>query len=117
MTNAVKALALSQDNTRWKALWAAAALALALVALPTIGHAQGIIGGAERGSREGHRAAGPIGGVVGGAIGAGVGGAVGAVRGVIGAPDRGYRRHHGHYSRHYGCRGYYTRSGRFRCYR
>lgn len=116
MTSSVKAIALRQDQMRWKTLWAAAALALVLVALPAIGHAQGIIGGAERGSREGHRAAGPIGGVVGGAIGAGVGGVVGGVRGVVGAPQRGYR-HHGRYSRHYGCRGYYTSSGRFRCYR
>lgn len=86
------------------------AAALALLAIPSLGHAQGLVGGARDGSREGNRIAGPVGGVVGGAIGAGVGGAVGGVRGVLGIPDRGYRRG-------YQCRGYYTRSGVFRCYR
>jgi hypothetical protein len=89
---------------------AIAATALALLALPTLGHSQGIVRGAEEGAYRGNRAAGPVGGVVGGAIGAGVGGAVGAVNGVLGIPDRGYRRGHR-------CRGYYTRSGNFRCYR
>ncbi len=87
--------------------FAAAALALALAAVPSIGHAQGIIGGGERGSREGDRAAGPVGAVVGGAIGAGVGGAVGAVDGVLGIPHR--RWHH--------CHGFHDRYGRFHCYR
>ena len=84
--------------------------ALALLAIPHLAHAQGIVGGARDGSREGNRIAGPVGGLVGGAIGAGVGGAVGGVRGVLGIPDRGYRAG-------YQCRGYYTRSGVFRCYR
>jgi hypothetical protein len=84
---------------------AAAALVLALLAIPHIGHAQGIVRGAQEGSREGNRVGGPIGGVVGGAVGAGVGGAVGAVRGVFGITDRGYR-----------CRGYY-RHNHFHCYR
>src|SRR5882724_11030685 len=84
---------------------AAAAIVLALLAIPDIGHAQGIVRGAE-GAYEGSRVAGPVGGVVGGAVGAGVGGAVGAVNGVLGIPYRGYR-----------CRGYYNRYGRFRCYR
>lgn len=86
------------------------AAVLALLAIPSLGHAQGIVGGARDGSREGNRIAGPVGGLVGGALGAGVGGAVGGVRGVLGIPDRGYRRG-------YQCRGYYTRSGVFRCYR
>ena len=86
----------------------AAAFALALLAIPHIGHAQGIIGGAEEGSREGGRAAGPVGAVVGGAVGAGVGGAVGAVDGVLGIPGPRYRR---------GCRGFYDRYNRFHCYR
>ena len=86
----------------------AAALALALLAIPHIGHAQGIIGGAEEGSREGGRAAGPVGAVVGGAVGAGVGGAVGAVDGVLGIPNRHW---------HHGCRGFYDRYDRFHCYR
>jgi hypothetical protein len=87
---------------------AGAALVLALLAIPHIGHAQGIVGGAEEGSREGGRAAGPVGAVVGGAVGAGVGGAMGAVDGVLGIPNRGYRRH---------CRGFYDRYDHFHCYR
>jgi hypothetical protein len=84
---------------------AAAAFVLALFAIPHIGHAQGIVRGAQEGSAEGNRVAGPVGGVVGGAVGAGVGGAVGAVRGVFGL-DHGYR-----------CRGYYDRHDHFHCYR
>ena len=86
---------------------AAAALVLALLAAPHLGHAQGIVGGAEQGSREGGRAAGPVGAVVGGAVGAGVGGAMGAVDGVLGIPDR----------HHYRCRGFYDRYDHFHCYR
>src|SRR5713101_2858048 len=85
---------------------AGAAFALALLAIPHIGHAQGVVRGAQEGAYEGNRVAGPIGGVVGGAVGAGVGGAMGAVKGVFGIPDRGYR-----------CRGYYDRYRRFHCYR
>ena len=86
---------------------AGAALALALLAIPHIGHAQGIVRGAQEGGYEGNRVAGPIGGVVGEAVGAGVGGAVGAVDGVLGIPYRG----HGH------CRGFYDRYDHFHCYR
>jgi hypothetical protein len=89
---------------------ALAAGVLALLAIPHLAHAQGIVGGARDGSREGNRIAGPVGGVVGGAIGAGVGGAVGGVKGVFGIPDHGYRRG-------YRCRGYYDRYSRFHCYR
>jgi hypothetical protein len=85
---------------------AAAAIVLALLVIPHIGHAQGIVRGAQQGAYEGSRVAGPVSGVVGGAVGAGVGGAVGAVNGVLGIPYRGYR-----------CHGYYNRYGRFRCYR
>ncbi len=88
---------------------AAAAVTFALLAIPYAGHAQGIVRGAQEGAYEGNRAAGPVGGVVGGAVGAGVGGAMGAVKGVLGIPDRGYRRGHR-------CRGYY-RHGHFYCYR
>jgi hypothetical protein len=87
---------------------AAAAIALALLAAPHSGHAQGIVGGAQEGAREGRRDAGPVGAVVGGAVGAGVGGAIGAVDGVLGLP-----RHHWHR----GCRGFYDRYDRFHCYR
>src|ERR1039457_4574696 len=79
---------------------AIAAIVLALLAIPHVGHAQGIVRGAQEGSAEGNRVAGPVGGVVGGAVGAGVGGAMGAVRGVFGIPDRGYRRG-------YRCRGFF----------
>jgi hypothetical protein len=91
-----------------KTRFALVAGVLALLAIPHLGHAQGIIGGAQEGSREGGRAAGPVGAVVGGAVGAGVGGAVGAVDGVLGIPNRGYRHH---------CRGFYDRYDRFHCYR
>jgi hypothetical protein len=84
-----------------------AALALALLAIPHAGHAQGIVRGAQQGAAEGDRVAGPVGGLVGGAVGAGVGGAVGAVDGVLGIPYRG----HGH------CRGFYDRYNHFHCYR
>jgi hypothetical protein len=89
---------------------AAAAIVLALLAIPHIGHAQGIVRGAQEGAYEGSRVAGPVGGVVGGAVGAGVGGAMGAVKGVFGIPDRGWRRG-------YRCRGYYDRYSHFHCYR
>jgi hypothetical protein len=90
-----------------KSYFAVAAIALALLAIPRTGHAQGIVRGAQEGAYEGERAAGPIGGVVGGAVGAGVGGAIGAVDGVLGIPD----------GRHYRCRGFYDRYDRFHCYR
>src|ERR1700721_1618246 len=80
------------------ARWLAApALALALLAVPHVAHAQGVVGGMERGaaqgSYDGSRVAGPVGG-----------GAVGAVDGILGIP--GPR-----------CRGYYNRYGHWRCYR
>src|SRR2546429_8517110 len=78
-------------------LWlTAAAFVLALLAVPHIGHAQGLVRGAEEGSYEGNRIAGPVGGVVGGAGGAGGGGALGAGRGGVGVSEGGYR-----------CRGYF----------
>jgi len=90
-----------------KSCLAVAAMALALLAIPSIGHAQGIVRGAQEGAYEGNRVAGPVGGVVGGAVGAGVGGAVGAVDGVLGIPD----------GRRYRCRGFYDRYDHFHCYR
>ena len=86
---------------------AGTAIALALLAIPHPGHAQGVVRGAQEGAYEGNRVAGPIGGAVGGAVGAGVGGAVGAVDGILGIP------YHGRYH----CRGYYNRYGHFHCYR
>src|SRR5215831_4165639 len=92
---------------RW--VFAAAAGALALLAIPYAAHSQGIIRGAQQGAYEGNRVAGPVGGVVGGAVGAGVGGAVGAVEGVLGVPHRTYRHH-------YRCRGYYDSYGYYHCF-
>jgi hypothetical protein len=85
----------------------AAVAALALLATPGAGQAQGIVRGAQEGSAEGGRIAGPVGGLVGGAVGAGVGGAVGAVDGILGIPT--YRWHHH-------CRGYRDGEGYFHCY-
>jgi hypothetical protein len=105
----IKTLALA-DVAPVRLLLATAAIILALLAMPHLAHAQGIVRGAQQGAYEGNRIAGPVGGAVGGAIGAGVGGAVGAVNGVLGIPNRGWHRGHR-------CRGYYTRAGHFRCYR
>jgi hypothetical protein len=88
---------------------ALAIIALAIMAVPRAGHAQGIVRGAQQGAYEGNRVAGPVGGVVGGAVGAGVGGAMGAVEGVLGLPEPHWYRHH--------CRGYHDGAGYFHCYR
>jgi hypothetical protein len=101
----IAAVHFDSSSARWLA---AAALALALFAVPHLAHAQGVFGGMEqgaaRGSYDGGRVAGPVGSAVGGAVGAGVGGAVGAVDGILGIP--GPR-----------CHGYYNRYGHWRCYR
>src|ERR1700761_3809190 len=89
-------------------IFALFAVALAFIAVPHAGNAQGIVRGAREGSYEGNRGAGPVGGVVGGAVGAGVGGAMGAVEGVFGLPEP-----HWHHHRH----GYRDGYGRFHCYR
>ena len=106
MNKKVKTAALPAAGLPFRFWLAAASLILALLAIPQVGHAQGIVRGAREGSYEGNRVAGPVGGVVGGAVGAGVGGAMGAVKGVFGISDRGYR-----------CRGYYDGYHRFHCYR
>ena len=56
----------------------------AVLSLPLVAQAQGIVRGAEEGAAEGNRAAGPVGGAVGGAVG----GIVGGVEGVLGIPQR-----------------------------
>jgi gas vesicle protein len=56
----------------------------AVLSLPVVAQAQGIVRGAEEGAAEGNRAAGPVGGAVGGAVG----GIVGGVEGVLGIPQR-----------------------------
>jgi hypothetical protein len=104
---AVSALSTGSPTTFYLA---SAALALALLAIPHVGHAQGIVRGAREGAYEGNRAAGPVGGLVGGAVGAGVGGAMGAVNGALGVPGPRYRHR-------YHCRGFYDRYDRFHCYR
>ena len=61
-----------------------AASVAAVLSLPLVAQAQGIVRGAEEGAAEGNRAAGPVGGAVGGAVG----GIVGGVEGVLGIPQR-----------------------------
>jgi hypothetical protein len=56
----------------------------AVLSLPVVAQAQGVVRGAEEGAAEGNRAAGPVGGAVGGAVG----GVVGGVEGVLGIPQR-----------------------------
>jgi gas vesicle protein len=56
----------------------------AVLSLPLVAQAQGIVRGAEEGAAAGNRAAGPVGGAVGGAVG----GVVGGVEGVLGIPQR-----------------------------
>ena len=56
----------------------------AVLSLPMVAQAQGIVRGAQEGAVEGNRAAGPVGGAVGGAVG----GIVGGVEGVLGIPQR-----------------------------
>lgn len=54
------------------------------MAVPTVGFAQGLVGGAERGADRGADVAGPVGAVVGGAVGA----ATGTVNGALGIGPR-----------------------------
>ena len=102
----IKAVAYPLEMPRrfWLAASVLALALLALLAIPAVSHAQGIVRGAQEGSYEGGRVAGPVGAAVGGAVGAGVGGAVGAVDGVLGIPA-------------HRCHGYYNRYGHWRCYR
>ncbi len=61
-----------------------AACIAAVLSLPLVAQAQGVVRGAEEGAAEGNRAAGPVGGAVSGAVG----GIVGGVEGVLGIPQR-----------------------------
>ncbi|MGO9356778.1 MAG: Spy/CpxP family protein refolding chaperone [Xanthobacteraceae bacterium] len=63
------------------------ASALALITIPVVANAQGIVRGAREGASEGNRDAGPLGGVVGGAVGGAVGGIEGGVKGILGIPQ------------------------------
>ena len=65
-----------------------AACIAAVLSLPLVAQAQGIVRGAEEGAAEGNRAAGPVGGAVGGAVGGVVGGVEGGLEGVLGIPQR-----------------------------
>jgi len=104
MKNAKVRTAVAPAGLPPRRVFAAAAGALALLAIPQAAHSQGIVRGAREGAYEGNRVAGAVGGVVG----AGVGGAVGAVEGVFGVPHRGWRYH---------CHGYRDRYGYYHCYR
>lgn len=66
----------------------AAALALAIVAVPASSRAQGVSRGAAEGSAAGANAAGPVGGAIGGVVGGVVGGVAGAVGGILGVDQR-----------------------------
>ncbi|RZN15446.1 hypothetical protein CWO90_41525, partial [Bradyrhizobium sp. Leo121] len=55
----VKTLALP-DVTPARLVLAAGAIILALLAMPHLGHAQGIVRGAHEGAYEGNRIAGPV---------------------------------------------------------
>lgn len=66
----------------------AAALALAVFALPATSQAQGVARGAAEGSAAGANAAGPVGGAVGGVVGGVLGGAAGVVGGILGVDQR-----------------------------
>ena len=60
----------------------------AVLSLPLVAQAQGIVRGAQEGAAGGNRAAGPVGGAVGGAVGGVVGGVEGGLEGVLGIPQR-----------------------------
>src|ERR1035438_9353906 len=60
----------------------------AVLSLPLVAQAQGIVRGAEEGTAAGNRAAGPVGGAVGGAVGGVVGGVEGGIKGILGIPQR-----------------------------
>jgi hypothetical protein len=72
------------------------AATLALMAVPSLTNAQGVIGGAQQGAnqgaRQGSKAAGPVGGVVGGAVGGTVGAVSGGAQSVLGTPSRGKKK-------------------------
>jgi hypothetical protein len=60
----------------------------AVLLLPLVALAQGIVRGAQEGAAAGNRAAGPVGGAVGAGVGGVVGGIEGGVEGVLGIPQR-----------------------------
>ncbi len=74
-----------------KAGWIVLGL-LAVLAMPVVADAQGVIGGAQQGAsqgaREGSKAAGPVGGAAGTVVGGTVGGVTGGVKGVLGVSDK-----------------------------
>ena len=71
-------------------------IAAAMLMLPGLAMAQGIVGGAAEGAHEGNKAAGPVGAIVGGTVGA-VGGGIAGLLGINQRPRfREYtiREHH-----------------------
>jgi hypothetical protein len=70
-------------------------IGLAVLAMPAVVQAQGIVRGAEQGATVGSRVAGPVGGAVGGAIGsvAGGGGIARTIRSGLHALNVGSRTH------------------------
>ena len=84
-----------------------AALALALLAIPHAGHAQGIVRGAQEGAHEGNRAP-----VRWAAWLAARSAPVSAARWAPSRASSGFP-----IGGHYRCRGYYNRYGHFHCYR
>jgi hypothetical protein len=74
-------------KTRWLVV-----VVCALMAVPAIASAQGIVGGAQegasKGAREGNRAAGPVGGAVGTVVGGTAGAVTGGVKGALGVSDK-----------------------------
>jgi hypothetical protein len=78
-------------RTQMKVGWIVIGL-LAVLAVPVVAEAQGIVGGAQQGAsqgtREGNKVAGPVGGAVGGVVGGTVGGVTGGVKGALGVSDK-----------------------------
>lgn len=74
-----------------------AAGVLAILWMPLVAQAQGIVGGGQRGAAEGGRVAGPVGAAAGAVVGGVTGGVVGGVRGVLGIGGHRYHRHRHHH--------------------
>jgi len=69
---------------------------VALLAVPALANAQGVVSGAQQGAsqgaKQGSKAAGPVGGVVGGAVGGTVGAVSGGAQSVLGTPSSGKKK-------------------------
>src|SRR5262245_40893028 len=82
-------------RTAMKGAWIIVAV-LAVLAMPVVADAQGVVGGAQEGAskgvREGNKVAGPVGGAVGGVVGGTVGGVTGGVKGALGISPKKSKR-------------------------